>query len=177
MSYSLLLGGARSGKSELAVRLAADAGEPVVFVATAEAGDDEMAERIRRHRALRPAGWTTVEEPVDLGSALGAAPDHCFVVVDCLTLWVATLLERGCAAAEIEDRSRQAAKLAAARAGGGAVVSNEVGSGIVPINALARSFRDVLGTVNAIWADHAERTLLVVAGKVLPLQDPPIREP
>ncbi len=171
MSYTLLLGGARSGKSELAVRLAAGAGR-VVVVATAEAGDEEMAERIRRHRARRPAGWTTIEEPVELTAALEGVPEDGFVVVDCLTLWVANLLERGCSPAEVEDRSRRAASVAAAHPGGAAVVSNEVGSGIVPINALARTFRDMLGTVNAIWAEHADRTALVVAGRVLLLDDP-----
>jgi adenosyl cobinamide kinase/adenosyl cobinamide phosphate guanylyltransferase len=176
MSFTLLLGGARSGKSELAVRLAGRAGRPVVVVATAEAGDEEMAERIRQHRALRPATWTTVEEPVELASAVEAVPDDGFVLVDCLTLWVANLLERGWGPADVVDRSRDAARQAAAHPGGGVVVSNEVGSGIVPVNALARSFRDLLGTVNAMWAGHAERTFLVVAGGVLPLHDARIVE-
>src|SRR6185503_14956330 len=89
----LLLGGARSGKSRLAVRLARQRGGPVVFVATGEPGDDEMAERIARHRAERPPAWTTVEEPVALRDALAAAPDGATVVVDCLSLWVANLIE------------------------------------------------------------------------------------
>lgn len=177
MTFTLLLGGARSGKSELAVRLAGDAGDPIVVVATAEAGDDEMAERIRLHRERRPASWATVEEPVELASALESAPEDSFVLVDCLTLWVANLLERGWAPTEVEDHSRRAAKLMAGRRGGAVVVSNEVGSGIVPVNALARSFRDLLGTVNATWADHADRTILVVAGRVLPLADPRTLEP
>ena len=85
MSLILLLGGARSGKSSLAVRMA---GDRATFVATATAGDEEMAERIERHRAERPAEWTTVEEPVELGSALAAVPDEEPVVVDCLTIWL-----------------------------------------------------------------------------------------
>src|SRR5687768_16628042 len=98
MSLVLLLGGARSGNSRLAVRLAADAGAPVVFLATGEAGDEEMADRIARHRAERPAGWTTVEEPVALRQAAADAPAGATLVVDCLSLWVANLLEARTAA-------------------------------------------------------------------------------
>jgi adenosyl cobinamide kinase/adenosyl cobinamide phosphate guanylyltransferase len=168
----LLLGGARSGKSRLAARLAAASGRRVVVVATGEALDDEMAERIRRHREERPAGWETIEEPVDLEGALARAPEDAYLLIDCLTLWVSNLMERGLTATEIEDRARSAAAIAADRAGGGVVVSNEVGSGIVPVEASARAYRDGLGAVNAAWSEAADRTLLVVAGRGLALSEP-----
>ena len=95
VGLTFLLGGARSGKSSLAVELARASEAPVVFIATGEAGDEEMAERIERHRAERPAGWTTVEEPRALADAIAATPDDACVVVDCLSLWVANTLDRG----------------------------------------------------------------------------------
>jgi adenosyl cobinamide kinase/adenosyl cobinamide phosphate guanylyltransferase len=158
MPLTLLIGGARSGKSSLALRLAE--GE-VVFIATAEAGDAEMAERIDAHRAERPASWQTVEAPIDLAGALRDAPPDACVIVDCLTLWVANTMD--------EERAREAAALAASRPGRTIVVTNEVGLGIVPANDLARAYRDLLGRVNAIWAEAADRVLLVVAGRTLEL--------
>src|SRR5919108_3823427 len=95
MAFTFLLGGARSGKSQLAVRIASAWTGPVVFVATATAGDEEMAARIRRHRAARPAHWVTVEEPVAVRDALHEAPADAFLVVDCLSLWVSNLIEAG----------------------------------------------------------------------------------
>jgi adenosyl cobinamide kinase/adenosyl cobinamide phosphate guanylyltransferase len=165
----LLLGGARSGKSALAVRLAREAGRPVTFVATARPSDEEMAARIARHRADRPSGWTTVEEPVALERAVREAPAGAALVVDCLSLWVANLFEAGSDEAAIEEEARAAAAAAAARTAPTFAVSNEVGLGIVPVVALARRYRDVLGRVNAAWAAAADETALVVAGKVLPL--------
>jgi adenosyl cobinamide kinase/adenosyl cobinamide phosphate guanylyltransferase len=171
MGLVLLTGGARSGKSRLAVRLASRSGAPVVVIATAEARDEEMADRIRRHRAERPLGWVTVEEPIDLQGALVRASEDACALVDCLTLWIANLMERGLFDAEIEERTRKAASLAAARAAPTIAVTNEVGSGIVPANALARRYADVLGRVNLAWAEEADRVLLVVSGRVLPLSD------
>jgi adenosyl cobinamide kinase/adenosyl cobinamide phosphate guanylyltransferase len=164
MTLTLLLGGARSGKSALAVRLAEETGRPVVFVATGEAGDAEMAERIRLHRESRPAGWTTVEEPLELRGALADAGDA-LVIVDCLSLWVANALERGWSAARIEEHAAEAAS----RAGDTIAVSNEVGLGVVPATPLGRTYRDVLGRVNAIWAAAADEALFVVAGRTLEL--------
>jgi adenosylcobinamide kinase/adenosylcobinamide-phosphate guanylyltransferase len=161
----LYLGGARSGKSRLALARAAAAGKPVVFVATGEALDDEMAERIARHREERPSGWATVEEPLELGRALEQAPAAATVVVDCLSLWVANVFERSPA----EQLADAAAGLAAARPGLTVAVSNEVGLGIVPDNELARRYRDVLGRVNATWAAAADEAYLVVAGRSLRL--------
>ncbi len=173
MPLLLLLGGARSGKSTLAVSLACAQPHPVVFVATAEALDDDMAGRIARHRNERPAAWTTVEEPRALAVALAAAPARACIIVDCLTLWAANLLGDGLAAPEIERLSGEAAAVAARRDGWTIAVSNEVGLGIVPANDLARSYRDLLGRVNARWAAAADRALLVVAGRTLPLDPAP----
>jgi adenosyl cobinamide kinase/adenosyl cobinamide phosphate guanylyltransferase len=169
MSLVLLLGGARSGKSQLAVEFAARSDRNVVFVATAEAGDDEMRNRIVRHRADRPHDWQTIEAPRDLIGALAfVAPDDC-VVVDCLSLWVANLLHIG--EPTIEDLALTTATAIAERSGPSIAVSNEVGLGVVPPTELGRRYRDALGRVNAIWADAADEALLIVAGRTLPLTE------
>src|SRR5205823_670924 len=129
MSYTFLLGGARSGKSSLAVRLAASAGAPVVVIATAEGRDEEMAGRIAAHRAARPPDWETVEAPVRLLEAATDVPDDACVILDCLTLWVSNALEKGMTEDEIADESSAVAKALAGRSGRGVVVSNEVGLG------------------------------------------------
>jgi adenosyl cobinamide kinase/adenosyl cobinamide phosphate guanylyltransferase len=170
MSLVVLLGGARSGKSQLALRLTERADAPVVFVATGEARDDEMADRIERHRRERPAAWTTVEEPVELEQALAAIPPVASVVVDCLSLWVSNLIETQ-PAPQIEAAAAAAAQLAAIREGLTIAVSNEVGLGIVPDNALARSYRDVLGRVNAAWVAAADESYFVVAGRTFRLEE------
>jgi adenosyl cobinamide kinase/adenosyl cobinamide phosphate guanylyltransferase len=167
MGFVLLLGGARSGKSDRAALLATESRMRVTFIATATAGDDEMTERISRHRFARPAVWSTVEAPLDLLAAVASTPPDHFVVVDCLTLWVSNLLGAGISAAEILARAEQAAGELAARPG--VVVSNEVGLGIVPANELARTFRDALGGVNAAFARCAARSVLMVAGRSLEL--------
>jgi adenosyl cobinamide kinase/adenosyl cobinamide phosphate guanylyltransferase len=170
MALILLVGGARSGKSALAVNLASISGRPVTFVATAEARDPEMAERIARHRAARPKGWRTVEEPVDLRAAVVQA-EGC-LVVDCLSLWVANLLDRGWSEDAIEDEAGAVATLAAARVPLTVAVTNEVGLGIVPSTPLGRSYRDLLGRVNAAWVASAAEAAFVVAGRLLPLSRP-----
>jgi adenosylcobinamide kinase / adenosylcobinamide-phosphate guanylyltransferase len=169
MRLVLLIGGARSGKSSLAVRLAADTGAPVVLIATGEARDAEMEERIARHRAERPEAWQTVEEPVALRAALEAAPSESCVVIDCLSLWVANLIERG--AVDVEQEAVVAARAAAARRAPTIAVTNEVGLGVVPATPLGRAYRDVLGRVNATWAAAAPESYFVVAGKALRLVD------
>ena len=169
MSLTFLLGGARSGKSTLAVELARTWAGPVTFIATGEPRDDEMAERIRAHQSERPAEWRTVEAPLDLRKALDLVADEAAVVLDCLSLWVANLLERGDAAEEIELESRAVSALAAARRSLTVAVSNEVGLGVVPNTELGRRYRDVLGRVNAAWAADAEHAAFVVAGRSLRL--------
>lgn len=160
---TLVLGGARSGKSRRAQALAEAA--PVdrrVFIATAQAFDAEMRERIDRHRADRDARWRTVEAPLDLAAAIAAADaPGALLLVDCLTLWTSNLL----LADQPLDPALDAlcAALAAAR-GRVVLVSNEVGWGIVPDNALARRFRDLAGIVNQRVAAAADRVELVVAG-------------
>ncbi|HEX6145146.1 MAG TPA: bifunctional adenosylcobinamide kinase/adenosylcobinamide-phosphate guanylyltransferase [Acidimicrobiia bacterium] len=169
MALTLLLGGARSGKSRLAEGLTGPGPGMVTLIATAEGRDDEMRDRILQHQRSRPDHWRVLEEPIELETALEAADDDSSVIVDCLTLWVSNLIELGLDDAEIEDRARRAAAVAGARRPTTVVVSNEVGSGIVPLNELARRYRDLLGRVNALWADAADRVLLAVAGGVVPV--------
>ncbi|MDX6470481.1 MAG: adenosylcobinamide kinase / adenosylcobinamide-phosphate guanylyltransferase [Gaiellaceae bacterium] len=170
MSLVVLLGGARSGKSQLALRLAERGSAPVVFLATGEALDEEMADRIERHRQERPAEWTTVEEPLELERAIAGAALDATLVVDCLSLWVSNVIERR-PAAEIEAAGAAAADAAAARPGLTIAVTNEVGLGIVPDNALARSYRDVLGRVNALWVERAENAYFVAGGRTIELKE------
>ena len=167
MALVLLLGGARSGKSAMAVRLASDSQAPVTFIATASAGDEEMAERIRRHRESRAREWNTVEAPLDVLGPIRATAAGDFIVIDCLTLWVANLLGEGAGAADIEGAAGE--MLGELRARDCVVVTNEVGLGIVPVNELARRFRDVLGDVNSRFAAAADRAVLMVAGRALDL--------
>ena len=173
MPLRLLLGGARSGKSALAVRLAESWDGPVVVVATAEARDRDMTERIEQHRRDRPAGWTTVEEPLDLVAALGTAPADAFVLLDCLSLWVANTMEAGWGEDRIDEAARALARLLAGRSSPSVVVSNEVGLGVVPATELGRIYRDVLGRVNAVFAEAADSAQLIVAGRALDLGTPP----
>jgi adenosylcobinamide kinase / adenosylcobinamide-phosphate guanylyltransferase len=158
MTLVLYIGGARSGKSRLALERARAGGAPVVFVATGEARDDEMHDRIELHKAERPAEWTTIEEPLDLAGGLARVPDGATAIVDCLSLWVAN--GGGGDEALAAARTRDGLTLA---------VTNEVGMGIVPDNALARAYRDDLGRVNAAWAAAADEAWLVVAGRTLRL--------
>ena len=169
MGLTLLIGGARSGKSSLAVRLAAATGRRVVFVATAERSDADMAARIDRHRAERPPGWRTVEAPRDLEAALDSIPADACAVVDCLSVWVANLLDL--ADEEIVARAGAVAATLAAR-DESIAVTNEVGMGVHPSTAVGRRYRDVLGHANAAAAAAAGRACLVVAGRVLDLADP-----
>lgn len=173
MSLTLYLGGARSGKSALAVRRAAATGGPVVFIATARAGDEEMAERIERHRAERPTGWTVVEAPIAVREALSSVDPQACVVVDCTTLWVSNLLDAGWSEEEVQGEARALATAGADRPGETIVVGNEVGLGLVPMEQESRHYRDVLGRVHAALADLAEEAGLVVAGRILPLQRVP----
>jgi adenosyl cobinamide kinase/adenosyl cobinamide phosphate guanylyltransferase len=145
MGFVLLTGGVRSGKSRLAVELAAGSGRDVLFVATARETDPDMAARIQAHRNQRPAGWRTEEEPERVAEQVAAAPPASFVVVDCLGLWVSNLMAAG---------------------------GDEAAVGVHPQSALGRSFRDLLGRVNTIVAGAAGEAYLVVAGRLLPLHAP-----
>lgn len=168
---TLVLGGARSGKSAWAVELGRRHVGEVVLIATAVAADDDLAERIERHRADRP-DWPTVEEPLELEVALASVDDHAFVIIDCLTLWVSNLLWHGRADDEVTALATAAAGRAARRTGPTVAITNEVGLGIHPETALGRRYRDVLGRVNQAWAATAERNLLLVAGRAVRLHDP-----
>jgi adenosyl cobinamide kinase/adenosyl cobinamide phosphate guanylyltransferase len=165
----VLLGGARSGKSALAVDLARRSGAAVTVIATAEALDAEMAERIAAHRDERPAEWRTVEEPLELRAAIERVPPADTLVVDCLSLWAANVLERD-GAEGVDREARAAAATAAARVGLTVAVSNEVGLGVVPATPLGRAYRDVLGRVNAAWVAVSDEAALVVAGRALRLE-------
>ncbi len=155
---TLVLGGARSGKSRHAEALVTALPGPWRYVATAQAFDAEMRARIAEHRAARPAGWTTIEAPLDLAGAL--ATDRP-VLVDCLTLWLTNLLlgERDIAAATVALDAALDAREAAT-----VLVSNEVGLGIVPDNALARAFRDAAGRLHQHLAARADSVVFLVAG-------------
>jgi adenosylcobinamide kinase/adenosylcobinamide-phosphate guanylyltransferase len=169
MALVLLIGGARSGKSETAQRLATEQDDPVVFVATGEAGDEEMAARIEGHRRARPAAWRTIEEPLRLRATIEAVGADDCLVLDCLTLWSANALDR-LGAAQAAREARAAAAAAAARPGLTIAVTNEVGLGLVPDNELGRAYRDLHGQVNAIWAAAADQAFLLVAGRLLALE-------
>ena len=166
-----VLGGARSGKSRFA--LASQHGHRrVAFLATAQAGDADMAARIARHQAERPGHWRTVEEPVDLVARLGEiAPTVDAVVVDCLTLWIANLLLRGDGDAAIVKAADALAATVAGRPATLTLVSNEVGLGVHPPTGDGLRFRDVLGAVNQRVAAACDRVVLLVAGLPLTLKD------
>ena len=163
---TLVLGGARSGKSRYAEGIALARPAPRYYLATAEAGDDEMSDRIAEHRRRRGDAWITLEEPLDLSGTLArtAADPQATLLVDCLTLWLANLM-----GAERDIETATTALIAACDAVRGEVVlvSNEVGLGIVPDNALARAFRDHAGRLNQAVAARADRVVFVAAG--LPL--------
>jgi adenosylcobinamide kinase/adenosylcobinamide-phosphate guanylyltransferase len=171
----LVLGGARSGKSRHAQRLAEASGRRPLLIATAEAGDPEMAARIARHAADRDPRWHVIEEPLALAATLGreARRDR-VVVVDCMTLWLSNLLLR-----DLEPGAATQVLVAAVAelAGPVILVSNEVGGGIVPDNALARAFRDAQGTLNQRLAEACEAVVLMAAGIALRLKPGPDAKP
>jgi adenosylcobinamide kinase/adenosylcobinamide-phosphate guanylyltransferase len=173
---TLVLGGARSGKSRYAQSLCA--GRPAVYVATAKAGNDrEMQQRIDRHRRDRPATWATVEEAEDVASAaLHARPANAPVIVDCVTVWISNLLWKH-RDATVQDQEQAVVQAAGELADVGRrrnviAVSNEVGGGTVPDHPVARTFRDVHGLVNQLLAHEAGRVVFVIAGLPIVLKDP-----
>lgn len=176
---TFILGGARSGKSALAVDLARQQGGRVLYVATLQPLDAEMRERVARHRAERPADWTTLEEPLDLPAALRAYDGFDLYVLDCVTLWVSNLLLREQTGAEGATQDSLGRVLlpvrdliswqraADARL---IVVSNEVGAGVVPEYALGRTYRDALGKANQLLAAAAQSFYYVFAGFYLDMK-------
>jgi adenosylcobinamide kinase/adenosylcobinamide-phosphate guanylyltransferase len=159
-STTIVLGGARSGKSRHAEAIITEFPPPWVYLATAQALDDEMSARIALHRARRREGWITEEEPIDLARVLAASGPRP-VLVDCLTIWLSNLMLGGhdidvaMAAVDAALERRRAPTV---------LVSNEVGQGIVPDNALAREFRDAAGEMNQHFAAHADQVFFLVAG-------------
>jgi adenosylcobinamide kinase/adenosylcobinamide-phosphate guanylyltransferase len=175
---TLVTGGCRSGKSAWAQRMAEARPGPRVYIATGTATDDEMRARVERHRAARAArGWHTVEETVAIADALRAAADCPVVLVDCLTLWVSNLMHAGPRTALSEDDmvAHGRGLVDAARAHGGTVVvvTNEVGDGIVPANALARRYRDLAGRCNQTVAAGADAVVLMTCGIPLYIKGEP----
>lgn len=171
----LVLGGARSGKSRHALEQARQAGTSVAFLATARALDGDMATRIGRHRAERPTRWTTIEEPYEVPAASRrAARSHDLVVVDCVTVWVSNLMERGDDDALVLAAVDDLAKLLRERLVSVILVSNEVGEGVHPPTELGRRFRDLLGLANQRLAAAADRVTLMVAGLPLTAKDAPL---
>lgn len=180
-----ILGGARSGKSRLAEKRAIVCealGMEVIYIATAEAQDAEMAERLAHHQKNRPAHWVTIEEPVKLADTLKlqAAADRC-LIVDCITLWLSALVFKGEAGIQMEAgnpidcalfaQERQALLDVLPNLPGEIIlVSNEIGSGVVPENRLARRFADEQGRLNQELATRCERVTLCVAGMPLSLR-------
>ncbi len=165
---TLVLGGVRAGKSRFAQQLARNGGR-VLFVATAEAGDEEMAARIQTHQAERPADWHTLEEPLDLVTTLGPRlPAVDTVLLDCLTLWVSNLLLQGRdeeeAGPDIPEQARRLLNLYENGDSSWIVVSNEVGLGVVPATKLGRVYADELGRVNQLFAAVADEVVVMFAG-------------
>ncbi|MDE2899308.1 MAG: bifunctional adenosylcobinamide kinase/adenosylcobinamide-phosphate guanylyltransferase [Chloroflexota bacterium] len=172
----MVLGGVRAGKSRYAQELAGDGGR-VLFVATAEPGDEEMAARIAAHRAERPATWSTLEEPIDLVTALTPlVPDFDTVLIDCLTLWVSNLLlqdpDREGTPAHIQTQARRLIDLYERSDVSWIVVSNEVGLGVIPTTRLGRDFADGLGRVNQQFAAAADDVVVMFAGLPVNLKTP-----
>ncbi len=167
----LITGGARSGKSRLAEKLAEAFGGPLCYVATGEARDAEMTERIAAHKARRGEAWQTLEEPLNLQEALRDVQGRCkAVLVDCITLWISNLLFRfGTAEAVLDEVRALIISLADCRTPV-ILVSNEVGMGIVPENALARTFRDLAGKANELLAAASDEVYVTFSGIPLKLK-------
>jgi adenosylcobinamide kinase/adenosylcobinamide-phosphate guanylyltransferase len=170
VATTLVLGGARSGKSSFAEGLVRNSGLDRVYLATATAGDAEMRERIAHHRAARGDGWRTVEEPIALVDALAhEAATHRAVLVDCLTLWLSNLMHAG---HDVTAESRRLADGLRQAPGPVVLVSNEVGLGLVPDTPLGRDFRDAQGRLNQIIAAAVPAVVFVAAGLPLWLKHP-----
>ena len=181
MTLTLLFGGARSGKSSLAIEMGRRHPGPVTYVATAPSAlpvaatvtgvDDDLVNRIERHRAERPDHWTTNEEKTDLEGATSSVESG-MLIIDCLTLWTSNMMWDGRGDGHIREHAASAAAIASQRSDPVVVISNEVGLGIHPESDLARRYRDTLGWVNQEWARASSTSLFLVAGRALRLDDP-----
>lgn len=167
--HVLVLGGARSGKTGFAERLAMRAGERPAYLATAEALDGEMRDRVQTHQRQRQGRFSTIEEPINLSEAIAAAArDHDVILVDCLTLWITNLLGNNeDVAAAVEDLASMLLQLDGVQV---ILVSNEVGLGIVPDNPMARSFRDLAGSAHQRLAEICSDVHFIVAGLPMTLK-------
>jgi adenosylcobinamide kinase / adenosylcobinamide-phosphate guanylyltransferase len=170
----LVGGGARSGKSRFALDYARKLGQRLLFVATAEAHDDEMRARIARHKLERGSQFTTIEEPLDLPRALRPSKDTDVIVVDCLTLWLSNLLLREGSIDPIEARLQELAEVLGERHCHVILVSNEVGLGVVPESALGRAFRDLAGRAHQQLAGIADEIYFAAMGMVVRFVPEPI---
>ena len=173
---TLVLGGARSGKSRFALARAQALGPRRLFIATAERSDDEMRDRIARHRAERGDAFGTLEEPRALPEALAADRDHDVIVVDCLTIWISNLLVGGAGPGAVEARVADLLDALGRRRSHVVVVSNEVGMGLVPETPLGRVFRDLTGQAHQRLAAAADELYLAAMGVVLRLRPGPVDE-
>jgi len=160
----LVLGGARSGKSDFACKLAASISSRVIYIATAQAKDDEMYRRISKHKIKRSKNWRTIEEPLNPASIIQRLPKARVILLDCLTLLVSNLLLADKSHQDIYKQARTLIKTARFKKDILIVVSNEVGMGIVPDNALARDFRDAAGKVNQLVAKATDEVYLMLSG-------------
>jgi len=167
-----ILGGARSGKSNYALELAKRSAEKVIFVATAAASDDEMKERIRKHKLSRPKHWKTIEEKNNISGCLSSLKGKCdAVILDCLGLWISNLMAENLKDKEIEKEIKKLAAVLSKLNLICIVVSNEVGSGIVPDNYLSRRFRDLVGITNQVMAGCADEVIFMHAGIPMEIKD------
>ena len=180
---TLIIGGARGGKSRFAQELARKTGESVLFVATAEAGDEEMRRRIEKHRKSRPASWRTLEATSDLASRIGRETGgEGVVLIDCITLLVSNILGEyggpdneqieGLIEEKVTAEIRELIECINQTDARFIIVSNEVGLGLVPANRMGRFYRDILGRANQLLAQHADEVYLMVCGLPMPLKTP-----
>ncbi len=165
----LVTGGVRSGKSAYAQKIAESSGAKVFYVATAEALDGEMKKRIKSHRRSRARTWVTIEEPVHLAKAINAIPSgKKTIILDCLTLFISNLILKGLSDKAVCSEVKSILKALKRKSEAVIIVTNEVGSGIVPDSKLGRRFRDLQGRVNQIAAKEADKVCLLVSG--IPVQ-------
>jgi len=163
-NFIFITGGRRSGKSAHALKLAEQIGEKRLYIATAQALDDEMKERIERHRKERGDGWETLEEPIHVARALNSAGDYDVILLDCLTLWLCNIMDDEESDAKVLERIGKLVEACNTCDDPIVVISNETGSGIIPDNTMSRRFSDMAGIMNQKMAAAADRVILTVSG-------------